>query len=301
MTLDKSLIILLVVYLTSTVLYASEYFCPNGQHPNPNVIWCDSFEPEDIGPSSTFGANYFEFNNPDNSLSLTNTESIHGSFSLVNHWDEGVIGSGSFMRTFGLSPLISQSHPNEFYDEIYWRLYVKHQEGFEGMPMKLTRATVFADKNWSQAMIAHLWGNQSSGFLEIDPASGINELSQLATTKWNDFDNLSWLGARQAKQPITSGEWFCIETHVKLNTAGQADGILEFWINGDLQASRYDLNWRKNWTNYGINAVMFSNYWNGGSPRSQNRYLDAIVISTKRIGCIDEEIKPKSPDNIVVE
>jgi hypothetical protein len=34
-----------------------------------------------------------------------------------------------------------------------------------------------------------------------------------------------------------------------------------------------------------INAVLFENYWNAGSPVTQERYFDNIVISTSRIGC----------------
>ena len=34
-----------------------------------------------------------------------------------------------------------------------------------------------------------------------------------------------------------------------------------------------------------INAVFFENYWNAGSPLTQERYFDNIIISTSRIGC----------------
>ncbi len=30
---------------------------------------------------------------------------------------------------------------------------------------------------------------------------------------------------------------------------------------------------------------MLDGYWNGGSPRAQNRYFDNFVVSTSRIGC----------------
>jgi hypothetical protein len=33
-----------------------------------------------------------------------------------------------------------------------------------------------------------------------------------------------------------------------------------------------------------INEVMLDCYWNGGSPKAQNRYYDNFVISTKKIG-----------------
>jgi hypothetical protein len=49
------------------------------------------------------------------------------------------------------------------------------------------------------------------------------------------------------------------------------------------------MNWHGDWNgdsgNYMINAVLFENYWNAGSPVTQERYFDNIVISTSRIGC----------------
>ena len=33
-----------------------------------------------------------------------------------------------------------------------------------------------------------------------------------------------------------------------------------------------------------LNEVVLDCYWNGGSPKEQNRYYDNFVISTQRIG-----------------
>ena len=70
-----------------------------------------------------------------------------------------------------------------------------------------------------------------------------------------------------------------------------ANGIHEFWIDGQLEARRTGLNFVKCWDNYGINALYFENYWNddghgtGGSAQEQERYFDNIVVSTEPIGC----------------
>ena len=72
---------------------------------------------------------------------------------------------------------------------------------------------------------------------------------------------------------------------VRLNEAGQADGVFRMWIDGQLEAERTGLNWVGSYDEYGINAVFVSNYWNDGSPTQQERYLDNFVVSTERIGC----------------
>jgi len=153
--------ILPILAIFSINSHAAEVMCPKGISPDPNVIWCDSFEDEDLGPGKTVGENYFNFNpglDPEN-MKRINTESIDGSYSLKNHWNAGagLDQTGSFMRTFGRNPVNSQSHSTQDFDDIYWRLYVKLQPGFSGQPNKLTRATIFAGSNWSQAIVAPVW------------------------------------------------------------------------------------------------------------------------------------------------
>ena len=46
------------------------------------------------------------------------------------------------------------------------------------------------------------------------------------------------------------------------------------------------LNFLGSFSQYGINAVYFENYWNTGSVIPQDRYMDNIVVSTERIGCL---------------
>jgi Polysaccharide lyase 14 len=280
--------------------HAAEPFCPKGSSPSPSVIWCDSFEDEDLAPNGTVGGNYFEFDTDNGDHARISTEHVHGQYALRARWQAGEVDAGHFIYNFGRNPLGSQSHNQQDFREIYWRFYAKLQAGFVGFPDKYTRATSFAGTNWQQAMIAHLWADSSARqFLMMDPASGINNQSQLVTTQWNDFNNLTWLGARRGTTALQAGRWYCIEAHVKLNNPGQSDGVFEFWIDNNLEARRADLNWVKSWTDYGINAVMFSDYWNAGSPQTQERYLDAVVISTQQIGCIGS--RPNPPTNFKVQ
>ena len=107
---------------------------------------------------------------------------------------------------------------------------------------------------------------------------------------YNDFDHLQWLGNQDGTTPIFatdhSGIWYCIEAHVKLNDPGESNGVQEFWIDGNLEARRENLDFVGTYQDYALNAVFFENYWNNGSPVEQERYFDNIVVSTERIGCL---------------
>jgi hypothetical protein len=149
---------------------------------------------------------------------------------------------------------------------------------------------VLAKADWSQAMIAHLWGDQKSG-LQLDPVRCADAAGSVTCAGYNDFTNMKWIGAKAGPTPVFDpgfgGKWLCVETHVKLNSAGKSDGVHEFWIDETLEARREGLDFLGSYTSYGINGIFFENYWNTGSPRAQERFFDNIVVSTKRIGCAD--------------
>ena len=257
-------------------------------------IFVDNFE-----DGKSLGSKYADYNSGNGNFVVTNSMGFGGSaHSVMATWTAGQVDAGSFAYMFGRNPVASLSNSGVDFREIYWRLYIKTSAGWQGNPRKLTRATILANKSWAQAMIGHIWGDPSDLMLTLDPASGIDASGNLVTTKYNDFNNLKWLGKRTGTTPVYdlahSGTWQCVEIHIKLNSPGKSDGIFEFWVNNHLEASRKDLNWVGSWTDYGINTVMFGNYWNGGAPRSQTRYMDNIVISQTRIGLA------KSPRNPVV-
>jgi hypothetical protein len=180
------------------------------------------------------------------------------------------------------------------YREIYWRVYLKNQAGWTGGGGdKLTRAIVFANSSWAEAAIGHVWsgtsGTAAGQYLMIDPASGTDASGNLVTRGYNDFVNLRWLGSRTSTTPLFDaahvGQWHCVEAHMRLNTAGNADGVLEVWIDGAVEAQNAALNFLGAFSQYGINALYLENYWNNGPPMNETRYLDNLVVSTARVGC----------------
>jgi hypothetical protein len=251
---------------------------------DPGWIWCDDFEEDRL-------ASYYEYADRDGSFVRALGTGLEGSYGLRASFSAGQVDAGFIHMAFGSTPT-PYFRPVDAgtarYREIYWRIYLLNEEGWNGGGgNKLSRATVFSGRDWSQAMIAHLWS--SGDVLALDPASGTDESGTLVTRRYNDFGNLRWLGVARGRTPIFSsnrvGRWYCVEAHVRLNDPDNENGIFEFWIDGTLEARTTGLNWLGSYQEYGINALFIENYWNDGSPVAQNRFIDNVVVSTARIGC----------------
>ena len=278
---------------------AEEAFCPGGSQPDPNVLFCDSFETQGQTSSDIDKSRYFDFDDNNGDVIRDATEFAEGVHSLRVHWQKDEDAAGAFQLNFGRNPLGSNIAPTEDFREIFWRMYVKLPTGFQGFPDKLTRLTSFANTNWAQAMVAHLWANEyDKQYLMLEPVSGIKN-NQLATTKWNDFANFTWLGGVTSETSFPKGRWVCVEGHVRLNDAGQTNGLFEMYLDDQLNLTKSNIDWVGSWSEYSLNSILFSNYWNGGSPADQYRYIDAIVVSKARIGCISN-VQPNPPTNVDV-
>ncbi len=255
---------------------------------DPDVIWYDDFN-EGV-------REYLESRGE-----LDAAESLGGSGSAMKAgFNKGdVTGEGDRKLAFGdfpgtRGPIVRKG---EVFDEIYWRVYVKYQYGWQGSPKKMSRATSMVSEKWQQAMILHVWSGKENT-LTLDPASGVEgQTSNILTTKYNDFDNLRWLGNSPASEfQISSTEesayWILVEAHAKLNTPGKSDGLARLWIDGRLEAERVNMNFRGSYTGHGINAVFLESYWNEGSVKTQGRWYDNFVVSTRPIGPVVCPSKP---------
>jgi len=247
------------------------------------VIFSDDFDqPTDLR------SRYFEYGDANGSFLRSADEGYAGSGAMKCQFEKGQVTAGNLKVVFGKNPFGKGVRRDETFRDIYWRVYVKHEAGWEGNPAKLARATSMAGRDWSQGLIAHVWGGKGD-VLCIDPATGIRDNVKV-TTRYNDFDHLRWLGVNHGQTPVfhpsESVRWVCVESRVKLNAPGQRDGAFFLWVDGRLEASRTDLDWHGTWDEYAINAVFLENYWNTGSVKRQARWFDNFVISTRPIGPI---------------
>ncbi|MBW7995538.1 MAG: hypothetical protein FVQ81_02980 [Candidatus Glassbacteria bacterium] len=257
------------------------------QENSQSLIWFDDFDIERL---------YTESSGPqlDNTTRFGNYGKAMRCFYAA-----GSQGSGNRKVFFGDTPYTALARAGVKFDEVYWRIYVKHQAGWTGGgPAKMSRATsLITATDWRQMMISHVWSSGES--LTLDPASGVPAgKNYVVTTSYNDFGNLRWMGNKpisdfKISSTEESGWWVCVEARCKLNTPGQSDGENQLWIDGKLECERLNVDWRGSYDNFGINAVFLEAYWNSGSPVEQNRWYDNFVISTSRIGPVVTSRNPE--------
>ena len=284
--------IIFVTGMTSRASRAGAQAAPRAANecatPHREWIWCDDFEEDRL-------QQYFEYDEASGSFVRAAGAGVQGSFGMRARFTRGQTSVGSLHLAMGKVPdkyFRPVDAGTAIYRDLYWRLYVRYQPGWVGgVGAKLTRAMSFTNSTWAEAMVAHLWGGDppDTNYLQLDPVSGTDPSGNVRPAKYNDFARFRWLGKKRGATPLADpsrvGQWWCVEAHARLNDPGQANGVFEFWVNGDLSAREEGLNFVGTFTTYGINAVFFENYWNGGAPATQERYLDNIVVSTLRIGC----------------
>ncbi|HET7585734.1 MAG TPA: hypothetical protein VFK13_12540 [Gemmatimonadaceae bacterium] len=257
--------------------------------PHPGWIWCDDFERDRL-------RSYFEYDDAHGAFTRAEHVGVDGSIAMRARFDVGRVSAGSLHLAFGITPS-AYMRPVDAgtarYDDLYWRVYLRLQPGWTGGGgHKLSRALILATPQWGEAAVAPVWSGSGKGrdYLVIDPASGTAPGGGLRSTRYNDNPHLRYLGLAASHSAIfadaAAGAWHCIEAHVRLNDPARQNGVFELWIDGAPEARRDRLDWRGSFTEYGLNALFVENYWNGGAPARQERYIDNVVVSTRRIGCV---------------
>ncbi|GGD75225.1 polysaccharide lyase [Lacimicrobium alkaliphilum] len=88
---------------------------------------------------------------------------------------------------------------------------------------------------------------------------------------------------------ISPGRWYSIEQHLRLNTPGQSDGLLEVWVDGVQILHKTDLMFRKT-DELKIEKIWFNFYFGGvDKPKYPfDMYIDNIVIASEYIGPVKQ-------------
>jgi hypothetical protein len=103
-----------------------------------------------------------------------------------------------------------------------------------------------------------------------------------ASTYGIDLPYLSPSGAPARFQP---GTWHRVEHHIVMNTPGQANGVLQAWLDGALVLDQHDRVWRLD-DRVHIDAFYFSTFFGGNDPswgaaRDEAVDFDDFVIAPR--------------------
>ncbi len=224
----------------------------------------------------------------DNDFNVQTDAAFASQKSLRQRYRLAQVSAGWLTWFMGDHPL-GGVRSDERFDEIYLRFYHRFQEDWpEAFPPKMARVrSHFVDGGWRFAWSEYTWIQQSQpgGTVVSDPVSHVAEPDG---TQYLEREDRRWLGRKLTSLRFADrlGEFVAIEVRVKLNTPGQNDGLIEYWIDGRPDLRREGINLRGAYTGTTINTIMLDTYWNDGAPEEGlMRWYDNVVVATERIGC----------------
>ena len=77
---------------------------------------------------------------------------------------------------------------------------------------------------------------------------------------------------------VRFNQWDKLKLHVRLNTPGVSNGIVQLWVNDQLKADHRDVNIRFD-SNYGMNKLILSTYATPASPTAGMQWHDSVRLS----------------------
>ena len=204
------------------------------------------------------------------SMQLSTLHSHSGSYAAVHRAQYNEERGQAYVNL--ANPM---SHTNG-YDELYVRVW-NYFTGEDGT----------YDHAWQPKVMRIYSSNNSTAAFDIVvnlmDLDGDRDLENIKIS-FNRGPN-DW-GAANASFETPNNKWVCFELHIKLNTLGKSDGLVELYIDGGLKAKKSNVNIRGTY-NYKMNRVLVGGWYsNGGVNSNQNnyRYIDDLVISTDFIG-----------------
>lgn len=278
-------------YVADAHMYfnSSEPGC-SASSPDPSYYFCDDFED-----------GVWAQTNADTSGGVQNPANDGWGLSIYATWPDplgtgygrcgskGAVGTNcaATSATISTSGIMGKhwfSPNNKAVDEVYIRYYLKRSLGFSLGHQKMI-------------MLQDESGYQCCVFM-----STFGDPCQIATDSYRDT---GWMYQNQGNAIcVEPGNWYYIEYHIKLNTPGQANGIMELWVdncgtNGLGCTGSGTL--RTRYTNRvfrDITTQMITQFWleNWSNPSSSGEeHYDQMIAASRRIGPMQRNTSSTSP------
>ena len=246
----------------------------------------ESFFREDFEKLSTLKDRFFDVAEGPGKFSISEADAFDGKKGLdqsyINRqtYDAPDKGSAGWVsRFFGDSPLFaSRIEDKTQVTRIYARWYHKFEDGFDAVvdgkihfPPKTARLRC-QETGHRRIYTVHYWIDNESpeAFIAIErhtTAPGTHrEWIPKSVTRFSCGD------------PENIGRWVHMELAVTLGDKPRSDHI-QAWADGKLIADIPNDDLSAGWKKTGLTEMMWDAYWNGGSPKDQHRYYDALALS----------------------
>jgi len=294
---------------------------PDGQEDictNPAVFFCENWENRPLGPVWNFvGVGGYKNNGWAVSDSITpdivNTERVDGTKAIrmvtgankaSGGWIDAAFPNGAAFRT------------------VYWRWYVKYSPNYVWSPEATKHNETVSFDRIAGASGADL------GVFNFTSNMGFRTPNVVVAATQKDF--VAGNPAAAYFPPNRNGgfsqfdvsRWYCVEARITMNTGAlSTDGYIQGWIDGVQYYEYPNVNIVSlHGDNPTHSGFFLASYWNcipGGpdgtdcsrSPHPEiYRYMDNLVGSTQRIGCLGSSPSPSpavqtpsGPSSVIVQ
>lgn len=256
--------------------------CPAGAP--SHWVGCERFDaiddparelPEWLVMGDAFGVEPDAGDPSDRALRITLTPGLMFGGWVTLRFGEGPAGPGV-------------DSPDARFDEIWVRYFLRTADDWPGYAIgDVGEVIAMNGPNWAIAAEMAIRGDASLRLHPlgwtciVDGVLGCN-----GRNDWSGGLQLVWeaQGSTVLFDAAHAGQWRCVEAHMRLDAPGAADGQARVWIDGVEEIAVEGVEFRGTWTDYGINALRFTNY---ATPpeRPLDFWVDDVVMATERVGC----------------
>jgi hypothetical protein len=204
--------------------------------------------------------------------------------------------SGSCLRT----PLMAGTNSDNYGD-----FYFADHVGFGGPKVEEVWLTL-----WSKFDAGLTWPNEGHKTIILNLTDGavsqrryqvvIHILSGQYVIMNTDIDNWRFYNRYQnvgSPVSVRLNQWDKLKLHVRLNTPGVANGVVQLWVNNQLKADHRDVNIRFG-TAFGMNKLILSTYATPSSPSNGVQWHDDVRLSLTDPDAGTGPTPPAAPTNI---
>lgn len=211
-------------------------------------------------------------------VSIDSSGGIDGSQAARVHYDQSGTSGYWFSKNV-------QSHN---LDEVYIRFYFKMDKPSGGSKFLKLFGQKDEPRGYANTTFAI---NYYSGKLEeisYGDGSGTSNDTQ-AVIKYNGQHTDGSVEVLKATESFdgADGNWHCFEAYMKYNSDGKRDGEYQVWIDGTTRIHAVNIKNRHDDNSMFFKNIDLANYCHSNFETPWNLWYDNVVISTKRIGCLD--------------
>jgi hypothetical protein len=177
---------------------------------------------------------------------------------------------------------MDRQHPNV--DEVYTRFYTQTKAfSYEAS----TGTKRFQQSNLNTPyMYPNFWWENIFGSREM-AIIGQVVAEPCASTGHPAYDSCPYY-PNMASVPLSDNRWYCIETHLKMNTPGVANGVIELWVDGVQTMSYTGRTFRGpsvSNPNGNSSLTIFNNIRIYRQAGVGTMWYDNFAVGSTRIGC----------------